>query len=129
MGTLRKHTPTQGRNTAVYMALLPKGERTAPVVQTLVAGGFTGSVTITAATSTESYVAVVAGTAHTVVAGTTDTKKTIAKALVASINAGTTGAKALNLRLSGSDYRFDVYRATTFTLANTGTTTVGSFAV
>lgn len=124
-----RDVPTQGRASTVYLSLLPTGDRTFPIFQTLANTGFAGLVTVVAATSGESYIAVVAGTAYTVVASSTDTKKSIAQALIALIEAGATGAKAYNLRQNGANWEFYLHRSTTFTLANTGTTTPASMTV
>lgn len=122
---VRAHVPLLGRETGVQLALLPKGLRIAPVDQILYIGGYLGTYTVTSVTSTSSYVAVVAGTAYTVVAGATDTQKSVAYKLMDLINAGSTGAIAQNPRnTSDNIWVFDIYRAsTTFTLAATGTTT------
>lgn len=124
-----RDVPTQGRASTVYLSLLPTGDRNIPVFQTLANTGFAGLVTVVNAVSTASYIAVVAGETYTVVATATDTKKSIAQKLIAFIEAGTTGAKAYNLRANGANWEFQVHRATTFTLANTGTTTPADLTV
>jgi len=86
-------------------------------------------VSVVSAVSTESYVAVVAAITHTVVATATDTRRSIAQKLAALIDAGASGAKTYNLRTSGGSSVFNIVRATTFTLANTGTTTVLNLTV
>ncbi len=122
---VRSHVPLLGRDTGVQLALLPKGIRIAPVDQILYVGGYLAPFTVTTVTATSSYIAVVAGVSHTVVAGATDTQKSVAYKLIDLINAGSTGAIAQNPRnTSGSIWVFDIYRPlTTFTLAATGTTT------
>lgn len=124
-----KDVPTQGRASTVYLSLLPVGDRNIPIFQTLANTGFAGLVTVVAATSTASYILVVAGVTYTVIATATDTKKSIAQKLIALIEAGTTGAKAYNLRENGANWEFYLHRSTTFTLANTGTTTPSSLTV
>jgi uncharacterized membrane protein len=129
---VRNHVPLLGRGTGVQVALLPKSIRVKPVDQVLYIGGFVGTSKITGATATSAYVNVVAGTAYTVTAGTTDTKKSIAYKLIDLINTGTPthGCTAQNPRLSGTDWIYDVYNPlATFTLANTGTTTVGDVVI
>lgn len=127
---LRKQdVPTQGRASTVYLSLLPTGDRNIPIFQTLANTGFAGLATVVTATSTESYILVVDGVTYTVIAGTTDTKKSIAQKLIALIEAGTTGVKAYNLRQNGANWEFYLHRATTFTLTNTGTTTPASLTV
>jgi hypothetical protein len=130
---LRNHVPLLGRGTGVQIALLPKGIRVKPVDQLLYIGGFLGTARITDVTADDSYVVVVAGTAYTVVALATDTTKSIAYKLIDLINGGTAthGCTAQNPRLvTGDDWIFDVYNPlVTFTLANTGTTTVGDIVI
>ncbi|MDX1976463.1 MAG: hypothetical protein SFT94_02210 [Pseudanabaenaceae cyanobacterium bins.68] len=125
---LRSHAPSQGRESRVYLSLLAKGERIRPIEQDLVAAGFTGLVTVTAVTATSSYVLVVAGTSYTVVAGSTDTKKTVANKLMALINQSASH-RAVNLRSSSGNWLFNVIGQATFSLANTGTTTAGDLTV
>ncbi len=131
---LRKSdVPTQGRASTVYLSLLPTGDRNAPIFQSLANTGFAGLVTVLDAVADDSYILVVAGVTYTVVAVAGDTKQSIARKLIALIEAGTTGCKAYNLRQNGANWEFRLHRSTTFTLANTGTTetadlTVGSVA-
>lgn len=130
---IRNHVPLLGRGTGVQISLLPKGIRVKPVDQVLYIGGFVGTARVTDVTADDSYVVVVAGTAYTVVAAATDTPKAIVYKLIDLINAGTGthGCTAQNPRLvTGDDWIFDVYNPlATFTLANTGTTTVGDIVI
>jgi hypothetical protein len=125
---IRSHSPSQGRESRVFISLLGKNDRTKPTAQALAASGWQGLVTVTAVTSTSSYILVVAGTTYTVVAGATDTKKTIARKLMALINASTSH-RAINLRAVGANWAFNVIGLVTFTLANTGTTTLTDITV
>ncbi|MBT9137676.1 MAG: hypothetical protein DDT31_00214 [Syntrophomonadaceae bacterium] len=125
---IRSHSPSQGRESRVFISLLNKGERIRPIEQSFTASGFNALVTVTAVTSGNTYALVINGTTYTVVAGAADTKKTIAKKLMGLINASTSH-RAINLRWSGADYLFNVIAQATFTLANTGTTTVDDITV
>lgn len=130
---VRNHVPLLGRGTGVQVALLPKGIRVKPVDQVLYIGGYVGTAKVVDVTEDDSYVVVVAGTAYTVVAEATDTPKAIVYKLIDLINTGTGthGCTAQNPRLvTGDDWIFDVYNPiATFTLANTGTTTVGDIVI
>jgi len=129
MGTIRtQDTYAQGRNSTVFLSLLQNGDSTKPVAQTFMVGGFSATATVVNAVSGASYVAVVGGTAHTYVATATDTVLSIARRLAALINTGTV-ARAVNVRQVTTTAVIQLIRSVTFTLANTGTTTVGDLTV
>lgn len=121
--------PAQGRASTIYLNLLALGDRNAPIFQTLSNTGFTALVTVVNAVDAASYIAVVGGITHTVVAVTGDTDRSVAQKLMNLIDAGASGAKAYNLRAIGNDFAFNLLRATTFTLVNTGTTTPADLTV
>jgi hypothetical protein len=131
----KKHVPQLARKTAVRVALLPTGVRVKPTEQILYIGGSWATVTVDDVTSTNSYVLVLdTSYTYTYTAGSTDNKEKVAYELMKKVNAGTGahGIVAQHLRVNSSgDYFFDLYKATgaTFTLANTGTTTVGELDV
>jgi len=125
---LRSHAPSQGRETRIFCSLLPKGERTAPTMQTLATGGFTGSVTINALTTGNTYAVVIGSTTYSTTASATDTVLTVLKRIANSINDSTTH-RALNVRKSGTDAVCNILGTATFTLANTGTTTASQVVV
>lgn len=130
MATLRKtDVPSQGRDSTIYLNLQQKGDRSLPVFQELSAGGFTGLVSILGVTSGDSFILVVGGVTHTVIATSTDTVRSIATKLVAAIDAGTSGANACNLRQITGGWAFNIVRATTFTLASTGSTVPANITV
>jgi hypothetical protein len=126
----RKHVPQLGRLSSVTLALLPTGLRPQPVKQILYIGGYYSNTKIVTAAE-ETYVNVVAGTNFSYAAGASDSKKKIAYELFKLINAGATGVSAENLRDDGSgNWMYDLYHpSTTFTNANTGSTTPSNIEV
>lgn len=120
--------PSPGQFSRVFMGRLAKGERYDLTEQHLAVGGFSGLTTVVTVTATSSYTLVVGGIAHTVVAGSEDTKKTIAKKLMGLINKNA-AYRAINLQRDADNYSFSIISQATFTLANTGTTTTAHLTV
>lgn len=130
---VRSHVPLLGRETGVQLSLLPKGVRIKPVDQILYIGGFVGTYKVISVTDTSSYVLLIGSNTYTVVADEFDSPKSVIYKLIQLVNAETSihGCTAQNPRfVSGDDWILDVrHPDTTFTLAKTGTTTVGDVTV
>lgn len=117
----------RGREAKVYVSLPPSGSRARVLDQVLYVGGFTATVTIVAVPTAGNYVLTLAGTAHTYIAGAAPTPTQIIDGLIALVNAGSTGVKAVNPNYTTRT--FSVVRGTTFTATQTSPNTNADMTV
>jgi len=124
------HQFLRGKESALLVSVAEYGNRQRAVPQTFIAGGYKAAVTIGGTPTAGAYTLTVAGTPYTYTATGAETNTVIRDALLALVNAGSTGVLAVNPQPSSGSRLFDLARATTFTAAGTatspGTLTVGS---
>lgn len=133
---LSKNAPLQGRNSFVKIYKLPIGITAEPIQDDSIGalgGGHHAHVTIDAAVDAEDYTLFFNGaTSITYTAAAGDTVKAIAEGLIAAVEANTglgvtcTGDRGRN---SDADWQFWLVSASSFTVANTGSSTPGNVDV